>query len=541
MSASDPPSSSPSSSVNLSLRFWLVGFLVGAAGGLGAVAFRYAVDALQTMFYGYNDVTIADGAAHLPVWLVILVPVLGGLVVGVILQRYTPDCRARTVAHVIEGAALRDGRVEGRAGLASTFASLITLSTGGSTGREGPVVQLAAVISSKVSRYMKADGVTGRDLMGCAVAAAVAASFNAPIAGAIFAMEVVLRHYAVHAFGPIALSAVTGTVISRLAFGDFTEFSLPTQSLEFYVELPAFAILGAISGLIAVVMARSIFFAQSVGDAVEARLRLQPWMRPMLAGLALGLIATQYPHIIGVGYHTTSRALNGDIVIFTAILFAGVKCAAVAITIGGRMGGGVFSPALMMGALSGLAFGWVATAIFPTVSGAETLYAFVGMGAVGAAVMGAPISTALLVFEMTGDWQLGIAVLVAVAVSTNVASRFMARSFFLEQLDRMGIQVASGPQAYLLRVLPVAPLVRDIVSEALKERCAGLIEEGVSIADQATLEVAMPRFEGDRHQFLPVLRTNPDGTQDLVGTLHQIDVLRAYSRALADTAREEHS
>ncbi len=134
---------------------------------------------------------------------------------------------ARSVADVIEGAALHEGRVEKRAGIASAVASLITLGTGGSSGREGPVVHMAAVISSWVSNRINANGITGRDLMGCAVAAAVSASFNAPIAGALFALEVVLRHFAVHAFAPIVIASVAGTVINRLAFGDVTEFVLP--------------------------------------------------------------------------------------------------------------------------------------------------------------------------------------------------------------------------------------------------------------------------------------------------------------------------
>ena len=138
-------------------------------------------------------------------------------------------------------------------------------------------------------------------------------------------------------------------------------------------------------------------------------------------GAALGAIAIFFPHIIGVGYETTSNALTGSLTFWAATIFAVVKVAAVAVTIAGRMGGGVFSPALMLGALTGLAFGWVATAVFPSVSGAQTLYALAGMGAVAAAVLGAPISTSMIVFEMTGDWQTGLAVMVAVSMSTGPA------------------------------------------------------------------------------------------------------------------------
>jgi CIC family chloride channel protein len=209
------------------IQFWFIALGIGIAAGFAALAFRKGITALQGFLYGATDIyTIHSFAETLP-WYVLLGSAdPRGLVVGLILHHFTPDGRVRSVADVIEGAALHDGRVEMRAGLASALASLITLSSGGSSGREGPVVHLAGVISTWVSRRISADGITGRDLLGCAVAAAVSASFNAPIAGTIFALEVVLRHFAVHAFAPIAIAAVAGTVVNRLEFGDVTEFTL---------------------------------------------------------------------------------------------------------------------------------------------------------------------------------------------------------------------------------------------------------------------------------------------------------------------------
>jgi len=155
-------------------------------------------------------------------------------------------------------------------------------------------------------------------------------------------------------------------------------------------------------------------------------------------------MAIFYPHIIGVGYETTSRALTGQLVLNDVVVFAVLKTAAVAITMAGRMGGGVFSPSLMLGALTGLGFGLVATALLPDVSGAVTLYALAGMGAVAAAVLGAPISTTLIVFELTGDWQTGLAVMVAVSMSTAIASRLVDRSFFLTQMSGGGGRVGGA-------------------------------------------------------------------------------------------------
>lgn len=526
------------------VQFWFIALAIGIAAGFAALFFRKGISALQTFLYGSDDLRLASVAGGLPWWWVLPVPIVGGLVVGLILHRFTPDGRVRAVADVIEGAAMQEGRVEMRAGLASAAASLITLGSGGSSGREGPVVHLAAVIATFVSNRINASGITGRDLLGCAVAAAVSASFNAPIAGAIFALEVVLRHFAVHAFGPIAIAAVAGTVINRLEFGGVTEFMLPAEGVRFYVELPAFLLLGLVSGLVAVALMRSVIFAEDFGNRVQAATGIPRWLRPALAGAVLGAIAIEFPHIIGVGYETTSMALTGQIGLGAAVLYAAVKVAAVAVTMGGRMGGGMFSPALVVGSLTGLAFGLIATGVLPEMSGAETVYALAGMGAVAAAVLGAPISTTLIVFELTGDWETGLAVMTAVSLSTALASRLVDRSFFLTQLERRGIHLAAGPQAYLGETIRLSAILRplDHRRAAPEEACRQMIGEGTVLGESQMLESALRTFERTGADFIPVTRPGADGGEpELVGAVFLTDALRAYARALAETAAEEHS
>ena len=525
-------------------QFWLIALLIGIAAGFAALFFRWGTSALQAWVYGAEDANYLHSfAAGLPWYWLVGIATLGGLIVGLILDRFTPDGRVRSVADVIEGAALQEGRVEVKAGIASAVSSFLTLSTGGSTGREGPVVHLAGVISTWVSDKIRADGITGRDLLGCAVAAAVSASFNAPIAGALFALEVVLRHFAVHAFAPIVIASVAGTVINRMAYGDVAEFSMPTPgALQFYVELPAFLILGVICGLVAVVLMRAIFFADHVGDVVQKGLNIPRWLRPAISGLLLGAIAIWYPHIIGVGYETTVLALTGGLVLSQTLMFVIVKTAAVAITMGGRMGGGVFSPSLMIGALVGLAFGLVATAILPDVSGTHTLYAFAGMGAVAAAVLGAPISTTLIVFELTGDWQIGLAVMVAVSISTALASRLVHRSFFLTQLERRNIHCAAGPQAYLLALLKSDAVMRPLGDPRCPSRadCEAMLAQGLHLSSGATLEASLPVFDRADVAYLPVIAEEGDEVQ-LLGAIFHVDALKSYNRALVAVAAEEHS
>ena len=526
-------------------NLWVIALLIGIGAGTAALFFRKGIESLQAWLYGTDNVNMLHSFAEtLPWYWIVLIPMVGGLLVGLILHFFTEGGRTDGVAEVIEGAALSDGRVELKGGLASATAAFITLSSGGSTGREGPVVHIAGLISTWFSNLIKADGITGRDLLGCAVAAAVSASFNAPIAGAIFAMEVILRHFAVHAFAPIVIASVAGTIINRLEFGGVTEFVLPDENtLEFYVELPAFLMLGLLCGLVAVILMRAIFWTDEIATEVQNRTRLPRYFRPAVAGLCLGLLAIMFPHIIGVGYETTSLALTGQLLLWQAVVYSILKVVAVAITVGGRMGGGLFSPSLMLGALIGLAFGIVATSVFPNVSGSETLYALAGMGALAAAVLGAPISTTLIVFELTGDWQTGLAVMMAVSMSSAVASRLVDRSFFLTQLERRNVHLAAGPQAYLLAKVRVAMLLKDPgeTGVASEEACWELIEQGAYLDGAATLEAAMPVFDQGGVTFMPVVTLFEDRPPELLGVLHQVDALKAYNYELAQTAAEEHS
>ena len=206
------------------------------------------------------------------------------------------------------------------------------------------------------------------------------------------------------------------------------------------------------------------------------------------------------------------------------------------------MGGGVFSPSLMIGAMTGLAFGLIATSFLPDVSGTHTLYAFAGMGAVAAAVLGAPISTTLIVFELTGDWQIGLAVMAAVSISTALASRMVDRSFFLTQLEKRDIHCAAGPQAYLLALLKSDAMMRPLGDPrcASREECEALQDQGLCLELGSSLEAALPVFDRADAVFLPVVETK-DGKEELLGAIYHVDALKAYNRALVAVAAEEHS
>ena len=535
------------------IQFWVMALMVGVAAGLAALAFRLGIDALQRTAYGIDDRALIHGAHTRPWWWLIAVPTLGGLAVGLILNRFTADGRTRAVADVIEGAALDGGRVERREGLASAAASLITLGTGGSSGREGPVVHLAGVMSSWLAERINASPMTGRELLGCAVSGAVAASFNAPIAGALFAHEVILRHFSARAFAPIAIAAVAGTVINRQAFGGATEFALSrSHDIAFLVELPAFMVLGLLSAVVAAILVWTILRTEKTIDRLFARTGWPRWIRPMLAGALVGTIAIPFPHVIGVGYQTTFAALAGAFTLDQVVIFAVVKVLAVTVTLGGRMGGGVFSPALVLGALTGLAFGMIATGVLPELSGGTTIYAMAGMGAVAAAVLGAPISTALIVFEMTGDFQTGIAVMTTVSLSSALGSRLLNKSFFLTQLEMRNVSIAEGPQVWMPQKMRVGSLLRalDAPHAPSVDLVRKLAIDGRALTEGANLDQALAEFERSGAAFLPVIAQpplvdekliGPPAPPKMLGSLYHVDALRAVNQALSDNAREEHA
>ena len=521
---------------------WPVALILGVATGYATLGFRLGITALQTAFYGADERAIHSAAMDLPWFVILAVPILGGLVVGQILTRFTPDGKARGIADVIQAAALRGGRIERGPGLASAAAALVTLSAGGSTGREGPAVHLGAVLASWTSERLKASGVTARDILACAAAAAVAASFNAPLAGALFAMEVVLRHYALHALGPVVVASVAGAVVSRIHLGDATEFSLPPHMIEFYLEIPAFALLGVVCGLTAAAMMRGIFLAERIGDRVQKALSIPAALRPAVAGALLGLLALEFPHVIGVGYQTTTQALTAQFPFEQAVLFAAIKVVAVAITIAGNMGGGVFAPALMVGALTGCAFGAVATGVLPTLTGGQGLYALAGVGAVAGAVIGSPISTTLIVFELTGDFQVAMAVMITVSLASVVADQTGTRSFFLTQLQRKGLMLSDGPQGYLAATVSVRGLMRGGDRRANPEACGELISKGFYLSSRATLDAALPMFDQTREIFIPIVGDDPDADPpEAIGALFRGDAYRAYARKLEASLREEHT
>jgi CIC family chloride channel protein len=478
-----------------------LGLAIGALTGAAIVGFRELISFIQLILFHTDSDRLFQHAQELPWWQILLVPTVAGLVVGVIIYHFMPNQRPQGVADVIEANALRGGQISVKAGISAAITSAISIGAGASVGREGPAIHIGASASAWIGHQLHLTRSLRRTLLGCGVGAAVAASFNAPIAGALFASEVIVGHYALKAFAPIVIASVASTALSRSIFGDFPAFALDVNIITSFWEFPAFILLGLISGVIAIIFMRSIFLAQDLAD----KSKLPIWIRPMIAGLMVGIIALFYPQVLGIGYGATESALLMQFGFTTLVAIGVAKIVATAFSIGLGFAGGVFSPALFIGAMAGGAFGILATAVFPNLSSGAAAYTIVGMGAVAAAVMGAPISTTLIIFEMTSNYALTLGVMLAVVASSEITHHFFGHSFFNNQLKRRGVNIKEGFETEIMKSIKISQVYS---------------EDGESIAMSACLQDVRHKLQQSSLGEIFVLR---DGGE-LYGTVTLADL-----------------
>ena len=512
---------------------WVLALLIGLGTSLAAIAFRETIGLVQWTWLGTMSEQVASAARVLPWYTLVFVPALGGLLIGLFLHYVQPQKRPLGVADVIEGKNTPDTSLRFWPGIGSALVSASSLGFGASTGREGPVVHLGATIAASISRLFKLPHSSNRVLMACGVAGAVSASFNAPIAGVLFAHEVILGHYALSAFSAIVIASGAATIVSRLYFGDAVAFSIPDYQITSFLEFPAFAILGLVCALVAVLFQYALIGT----DYVARSITMPTWIRPAIGGLAVGIMALWFPQILGVGYQATDLALRNQLPLDLMLTLVVFKTAATAICLASRFGGGIFSPSLYVGAMTGGAFGIIAASAFPDMASSEGLYAILGMGAVAAAVIGAPLSTTMIVFELTGGYTLSIALLLTVSIATGITIAVHGRSYFYWQLESRGIAVADGPHSQLMRTLRVGEFMKRLPPD-LEERPPPLEEGAPRLLTTDTLERALRVFDESGLEEVPVVRAA--ALSQVVGYASQIEALRQFNDALIDASIEEH-
>jgi CIC family chloride channel protein len=449
----------------------VVAVVIGLLGGLCAVGFREFIQIVNRIAWRQGPYTL-EYLSGLPFWWKLLAPAAGGLLVGIIIHAFAREAKGHGVPEVMEAVALRGGRIRPRVVIAKLLASGISIGSGGSVGREGPIVQIGSALGSTIGQWLKIDQRRLRTLVGCGAAAGIAGTFNAPVAGALFAVEIILGDFGVSQFSPIVISSVAATVVSRGFLGDFPAFEVPAYELVHASELFAYAGLGILAALVALAFIRTLYAFE---DGFE-RIRIAPPLRTMLGGALIGVIGLWVPHIFGVGYEAINEALNGTLVWQFMALLVVIKLLAVSITIGSGGSGGVFAPSLFIGAMLGGAVGTVVHNIWPVSVAGAGAYALVGMGAVVAAGTHAPITAILIIFELTGDYKIILPLMISCIIATLLATRLQHASIYTLKLLRRGVDIQRGRAINVLQHVPVGDAMRtDFVTVRAEDSLLSLI------------------------------------------------------------------
>ena len=451
----------------------LVAVLIGLLGGYCAVGFRQFIQFVNQVAWRQGPYAL-DYIAALPWWWKILAPATGGLVVGFIIHRFAREAKGHGVPEVMEAVALRGGRIRPRVVLAKLVASGISIGSGGSVGREGPIVQIGSALGSTIGQWLKIDQRRLRTLVGCGAAAGIAGTFNAPVAGALFAVEIILGDFGVAQFSPIVISSVAATVVSQHYLGDFPAFEVPAYSLVQASELFAYAGLGILAAVVALGFIRVLYAFEDGFD----RIPLYPPFRTLLGGAMIGVIGIWLPHIFGVGYEAINEALHGRLAWEFMAMLVVVKILAVSITIGSGGSGGVFAPSLFIGAMLGGAVGTVVHTLWPASTAGAGAYALVGMGAIVAAATHAPITAILIIFELTGEYRIILPLMISCIIATLLATRLEPASIYTRKLLRRGIDIHRGRALNVLQHVPVRDVMRkDIVTASPDDGLLPLISK----------------------------------------------------------------
>ncbi len=488
----------------------LTALVVGIGAGLGAVIFRRLIAWIQS-FALENIFGLMEPIAPFNY---ILIPAIGGLIVGLLIFYFAREAKGHGVPEVMEAVALRGGRIRPRVAVVKALASSICIGTGGSVGREGPIAQIGSAIGSTVGQLFKLSDERVKNLVACGAAGGIAATFNAPIAGSLFALEVILGQFHTTYFGAVVISAVTADVVAQFFEGDLRAFVVPEYTLVSPWELVFYMILGAIAAIGAVIFVRSLYATEDLWD----RVHLPEYLKPALGGALLGVVGFLtfktggIPHIFGVGYGSITASLSNNLTVQITFWLFLSKMLATILTLGSGGSGGVFAPSLFMGAMLGSTFGKVVNLLFPAITAPAGAYALVGMSAFFGGAAHAPVTAILILFEMTGDYRIILPLMLATVMSTLIARILNKESIYTLKLSRRGVQLEQG---------------RDI------DVMQGVQVQEIMTTDVDTVPLGMPlsslaeAFERTHHHGFPVI----DSGGNLIGVVTIQDLDKALNQA----------
>ncbi|MCB0212738.1 MAG: chloride channel protein [Anaerolineae bacterium] len=489
------------SSINLNnfAALMIVAVIMGAGTGLITVVF------VKTIAW-VNHFAFEDGLpqllAPLGVSWIVLVPVIGSLITGPMIAYWAIEAKGHGVPEVMQAIIMRKGRIRPRVALVKSVTSAICIGTGGSAGREGPIVQVGAALGSTAAQILGLGSERTVTLVACGAAAGIAATFNAPIAGVIFAMEVILGEFTTHYFGMVVIAAVAASTVSREFLGDTPAFAVPSYSLVSTWELPFYALLGVLAALVGWGFVKILYYFEDRFD----EWRFPAALKPAIGAIGVGLIGLFYPQALGAGLTTIEEGLNGSLPWTMLLVLVFAKLMATTFTLGSGNSGGIFSPSLYMGAMLGGFFGAGVHALFPTITAGSGAYALVGMASVFAAAAHAPLTAFLIVFEMSGDYRMILPLMVTVGLSTLLSQSISPYSIYTLKLAHKGIPLERGRDIDVMKGITVGEV---------------MTEQPDTVRAELSLSKLADVFARTRHHGFPVL----DENDHLVGvvTIHDLE------------------
>jgi CIC family chloride channel protein len=510
--------------------FNILAVATGIACGLIAIGFRYLIFGTHGLFQLQE---LIQGENPWGYWYIIFIPMIGGLIVGLLIHFFAREAKGHGVPEVMEAVAVKSGRMRPRLVGVKALASAITIGSGGSAGREGPIVVMGSATGSSIAQGLRLSPYQTKVLLACGAAGGISATFNTPIAGVLFALELIITEFKTRSFIPIVISSVFGTVVSRamlalLGVHETFIFEVPHYSLVTPWELLFYLILGLLAGLIAIIYIKSLY---SVEDAFE-KIKMPAYFKPMLGGLCIGvigfliLLSTQDANVFGVGYGSIETLLNNNIMIgnriFIEMIIALVflKIVATSLTIGSGGSGGVFAPSLFIGAMLGGAFGFFIHGYFPSITAGYEAYALVGMAAVFAGSSRATLTAIVIIFEMTGDYAIILPLMFSCVIADAVGAYWLKDSIYTCKLRRRGIRIQHGRDINLMEAITVQEAMTSGVQT---------VQENLKISQLAKL------MQDTGHMAYPVM----DSQYRLIGIVTHSDVRVALRKGQHDHPVQE--
>lgn len=465
----------------------LLAVVVGIGAGLGAVAFRWMIVWATWLLTGRQDYAAVAGQAnpHLPGlgrWFVVAAPVAAGLVYGPLVHVFAREARGHGVPEVMYAVAEHGGRIRPRVAVVKAVASAVCIGGGGSVGREGPIVQIGSALGSTLGQLVRLPEARLRLLVAAGAAGGIAATFNAPVAGVFFALELILADFAVESFAAVVLAAVAASVIGRAFLGDHPFLTLPTFSITSPTQYLCYAMLGVLAAGIGVGFSRVLYLVEDLCDRLW---RGPQWLRPATGGLILGGLLLGLPQMYGVGYPVLARAVNGGYLLAFVLLLLVGKIVATSLTLGIGGSGGVFAPSLFIGAMLGETIGLLLHQAAPQLAPTPGAYALVGMGAVFAGAARTPITAVIMMFELTGEYHIILPLMLAIALAAGISKLISRDTIYTRKLLRRGIDL-HAPARALARLTvgaaagpPPAPLAPDTGLAEIAHRFS--VEDGTAL------------------------------------------------------------